>query len=64
MEVGHLNEKQIAKKALNIRVSIIKMLEKAKSGHAAGPLGLADIFAVQFIQFGNDGACRDAHPLA
>lgn len=49
IEVGHLNEKQIAKKALNIRVSIIKMLEKAKSGHAAGPLGLADIFAVLFF---------------
>lgn len=31
-------------KANDIRRSIIKMLEKAGSGHSAGPLGLADIF--------------------
>jgi transketolase len=32
-------------KAREIRVEIIKMLAKAESGHTAGPLGAADLFA-------------------
>ncbi len=40
---------QIEKKANNIRQSIIKMLLKAGSGHSAGPLGLADIFAALYF---------------
>lgn len=35
--------------ANNIREDIIKMLEKAGSGHSAGPLGLADIFAALYF---------------
>lgn len=44
------NEEKITKRALNIRRNIIRMLEKAGSGHAAGSLDLADIFAT--IYFG------------
>lgn len=36
---------QIAQMANTIREDIIRMLEHAGSGHSAGPLGLADIFA-------------------
>ena len=34
----------LEKKANDIRISIIEMLVEAKSGHTAGPLGMADIF--------------------
>lgn len=36
-------------KANDIRQDIIKMLEHAKSGHSAGPLGLADIFTALYF---------------
>lgn len=36
-------------KAIEIREDIIKMLEKAASGHSAGPLGLADIFTALYF---------------
>jgi len=36
-------------KANDIRADIIRMLEHAKSGHSAGPLGLADIFAALYF---------------
>lgn len=36
---------ELEEKANDIRLDIIKMLEHAGSGHSAGPLGLADIFA-------------------
>jgi transketolase len=36
-------------KANDIRVDIIRMLEHAGSGHSAGPLGLADIFAALYF---------------
>lgn len=39
----------IQKKAHDIRVSIIEMLAKAKSGHPGGPLGMADIFATLYF---------------
>lgn len=35
--------------AIDIRKSIIKMLEHAGSGHSAGPLGLADIFTALYF---------------
>ncbi|MFA5791886.1 MAG: transketolase [Candidatus Paceibacterota bacterium] len=35
---------ELKKKANDIRISIIEMLVEAKSGHTAGPLGMADIF--------------------
>ena len=40
----------LQKKANVIRQDIIKMLEKAGSGHSAGPLGLADIFAALYFK--------------
>lgn len=40
---------QLEKIATDIRVDIIKMLEKAGSGHSAGPLGLADIFTALYF---------------
>src|SRR5580765_7353300 len=40
----------LQKKAADIRVDIIKMLEHAGSGHSAGPLGLADIFAALYFK--------------
>jgi transketolase len=40
---------QLEKKANDIRIDIIKMLEKAGSGHTAGPLDLADIFTALYF---------------
>lgn len=40
---------QLEKKANDIRQDIIKMLEHAKSGHSAGPLGMADLFAALYF---------------
>jgi transketolase len=40
---------RIEKLANDIRQDIIRMLEKAGSGHSAGPLGLADIFAALYF---------------
>jgi len=40
---------QLKQKANDIRKDIIKMLEEAGSGHSAGPLGLADIFAALYF---------------
>ena len=47
--MGGPTVKQLEKKANNIRENIIRSLEQAGSGHAAGPLGLADIFAALFF---------------
>lgn len=44
-----LSSSQIEKKANAIRRNIIKMLEKAGSGHSAGALGLADIYAALYF---------------
>lgn len=41
--------KEIKQKAKDIRISIIEMLAKAKSGHTAGPLGMADVFATLYF---------------
>lgn len=40
---------RVADKALAIRKTIIEMLAEAKSGHTAGPLGMADIFAALYF---------------
>ncbi len=40
---------QIEQKANNIRCDIVKMLERAGSGHSAGPLGLADLLATLYF---------------
>lgn len=41
--------KELAKKANDVRISIIEMLMEAKSGHTAGPLGMADIFTLFYF---------------
>lgn len=48
--MGHqLTITQMNQKANQIRQDIIEMLEAAGSGHSAGPLGLADIFAALYF---------------
>lgn len=44
-----LTPQQLELKANEIRQSIIKMLEEAGSGHSAGPLDLADIYACLYF---------------
>src|SRR3954470_8476356 len=40
---------ELEEQANQIRLSIIEMLLEAKSGHTAGPLGMADIFTVLYF---------------
>lgn len=47
--VGNLSKHQLAKMANQIRIDIIKMTNRAGSGHVAGPLGLADIFTALYF---------------
>lgn len=49
MSVTDAQVKRIADKATKIRTSIIEMLVAAGSGHTAGPLGMADIFAAFYF---------------
>lgn len=49
MAVTDAQVKHIEAKALAIRRTIIEMLAEAKSGHTAGPLGMADIFAALYF---------------
>jgi transketolase len=44
-----MTHKQLEEMANTIREDIIKMLTEAGSGHSAGPLGLADIFAALYF---------------
>lgn len=46
---GQLTIKELEHAAYGLRQDVIKMLEKAGSGHSAGPLGLAEIFAVLYL---------------
>ena len=46
---GPLTIPQLEHMAVTIREDIIRMLEHAGSGHSAGPLGLADIFAALYF---------------
>lgn len=41
--------KELEEKAVIIREEIIDMLERAGSGHSAGPMGLADIFTAMYF---------------
>ena len=50
---GQLTTSQLAQKAGEIREDIVRMLEAAGSGHSAGPLGLADIFAALYFNILN-----------
>ncbi len=45
--------KKLEKVAYELRVSVIKTLTHAESGHSAGALGLADIFAALYFKFLN-----------
>lgn len=49
MATGQLTLKELEHVAYELRESVISMLEAAKSGHSAGPLGLAEIFAVLYL---------------
>ena len=42
-------KKELARTARDIRMSIIRMLAEAGSGHTAGPLGMADIFTALYF---------------
>jgi transketolase len=44
---------EIEQKAVEIRQSIISMLLEAGSGHSAGPLGMADVFAALYFNILN-----------
>ena len=44
-----LSVKELRHKAYVLREDVIKMLEHAGSGHSAGPLGLAEIFAALYF---------------
>jgi len=44
-----LSVQELEEQARQIRVSIIKMLAIAKSGHSAGPLGMAEILTVLYF---------------
>jgi transketolase len=45
-----LSLKLLEEKANTIREDIVRMLERAGSGHSAGPLGQADIFAALYFE--------------
>ncbi len=45
----NLSVEELELKAIEIRKDIIRMLERAGSGHSAGPLGLADIFTALYF---------------
>jgi len=47
------NAKELSVKAYQIRQDIIMMLVAAKSGHTAGPLGMADIFSALYFNVMN-----------
>ncbi|TSC87263.1 MAG: transketolase N-terminal domain protein [Parcubacteria group bacterium Gr01-1014_8] len=49
MVITDAEVKNIEEKALAIRKTIVEMLEAAKSGHLAGPLGMTDIFAALYF---------------
>lgn len=44
-----MNIRELEEKANDIRQDIIKMLVSAKSGHSAGPLGMADVFTALYF---------------
>lgn len=51
----NLTEEQLPEKAKELRIDLLTMLGKAPSGHTAGPLGTADIFAcIYFNLLGYD----------
>lgn len=51
--ISEAEVEMISAKARDIRVTIIEMLKEAGSGHTAGPLGMADIFAAFYFHILN-----------
>lgn len=49
MEITDAEVQRIAERATDIRKTVIEMLAAAKSGHTAGSLGMADIFAALYF---------------
>ena len=49
MSIHSEKVKLLEKKANEIRIDLMKMLEKSGSGHSAGPLGMADIFTTFYF---------------
>ncbi|MBI4079982.1 transketolase, partial [Candidatus Kaiserbacteria bacterium] len=49
MAITDAEVKKIEEKAYAIRRTVIEMLAEAKSGHTAGPLGMADIFSALYF---------------
>lgn len=49
MAITDAEVKHIEEKAFAIRKTVIEMLAEAKSGHTAGPLGMADIFSALYF---------------
>lgn len=49
MSLSQEKQEELVQVANNIRQSIIEMLLLAKSGHTAGPLGMADVFALLYF---------------
>lgn len=47
---NQLSTSELEEKAVEIRRSIVQMLEKAGSGHSAGPLGMADILTALYFR--------------
>lgn len=48
--MNKLSLAELQHKATEIRIDIVKMLHEAGSGHAGGPLGMADIFTALYFQ--------------
>jgi transketolase len=52
VSMAYLTEEKetvLRKQANDIRISIVEMLKEAKSGHTAGPLGMADVFTALYF---------------
>src|SRR3989344_6883232 len=56
------NIRELEAKANEIRQDIIKMLVHAKSGHSAGPLGMADVFTALYFSVRNYDSKNPADP--
>ena len=53
MPLSEEKEKELEKTANNIRATMVETLERAGSGHSAGPLGMADIFTAFYFHILN-----------
>ena len=50
MNTTDIEIKKLELYAIELRESIVNMLVHAKSGHTAGPLGMADVFAALYFK--------------